>query len=204
VQPSCGRGINGHGGNARNLTVLYTRVHNNANHGIGGVNGSQLVHVELDRNGATAFVGCCAGGVKSVNPYTIRDSYIHDNTGNGAWQDVCGTDFVVIYNTIVRNSLSGVRYEHNQVCPGNATIQHNLIQGNNTAGKTTDAGGVAINSAPGADVAYNTFGGNLVAGVVVGGTRGPVTGTAIHDNDMNGDAIVGCDEASGVTCTNNV
>jgi hypothetical protein len=201
-KPACGRGVNGHGGNASNLTVRYSRIHHNANQGIGGVNGSLLAHVELDSNGGAAFVGCCAAGVKSIHPYTIRESYIHHNHGNGVWQDVCGTDLVVVHNVIKSNHLSGVRYEHNQSCPGNATIQHNLIQNNNSSTKANDAGGIAINSAPNADVGFNTFGGNFGAAVYVGGSRGPHTGTYIHDNALNGDLLVGCHLAD-VTCERN-
>ena len=201
-KPMCGRGINGHGGNVTDLTVRNSRIHHNASNGIGGAKRSLLVNVELDRNGATAFLGCCSGGVKIVHPYTIRESYIHHNIGNGAWQDVCGTDFVVVYNTVTYNTRSGIRYEHNQDCPGNATIKYNTIQNNNTEGKSTDAGGVAVNSAPNAEIAFNTFGGNQVAGIVVGGTRGPYTGTYIHDNTMNGDAIKSC-TLTGVVCENN-
>jgi hypothetical protein len=201
-KPLCGRGINGRGGNAKDVTIAYSRIHHNASLGIGGVQSAFVTHSELDSNGAAAFNGCCAGALKVVDPFTIRESYIHHNAGNGVWQDICGSDLVVARNTITWNAFSGVRYEHNQDCPGNASILHNTIQNNNTSGKLLDAGGVTINSAPNAEVAFNIFGGNQVAAVEVGGSRGPYEGAFIHDNALNGDALSGC-QLPGVTCINN-
>jgi hypothetical protein len=197
-RPQCGRGIS----QGDSLSVSYTRVHDNMNAGIGGGGaGALLTHVELDHNGSSTFTGCCAGGVKSSQAYTIDSSYIHDNIGNGVWQDVCGGNFVVTNNTISSNTKSGVRYEHNQNCSGSATIKSNIVKNNNSSGDG-GAAGVTINSAPGAIVSFNIFGGNQNAGVSVGGSRGPTTGTSIHDSTMNKDALKGC-TLSGVSCQNN-
>jgi hypothetical protein len=198
-QPQCGRGIS----QGDHTTVSYTRVHDNTIAGIGGGGpGVLLSHVELDHNGMSTFYGCCAGGVKSADAYTVDSSYIHDNIGNGVWQDICGANFVVTNNTISGNTQSGIRYEHNKVCSGSATFTNNLIQNNNTIA-ASGAGGISINSAPGATLAYNVFGGNLKFGVSVGGTRGPTTGTSIHNSTLNHDALKGC-TLSGVSCTNNI
>jgi hypothetical protein len=198
-QPQCGRGIS----QGDHTTVSYTRVHDNTIAGIGGGGpGVSLSHVEVDHNGSSAFYGCCAAGVKSSEAYTVDSSYVHDNIGNGVWQDICGANFVVTNNTISGNTQSGIRYEHNKVCSGSALITGNVIKSNNTSGANGQAG-ISINSAPGATVAYNTFGGNLKFGVSVGGTRGPTTGTSIHDSTMNKDLLKGC-TLSGVSCTNNI
>ncbi|MDT7543704.1 MAG: hypothetical protein QOE33_3616, partial [Acidobacteriota bacterium] len=198
-KPKCGRGIS----QGDNLTVSYSRIHNNLLDGIGGLGAGALVsHVEIDHNGSTIFYHCCAAGIKSTDAYTFQNSYVHDNVGNGVWQDGCGTNFKVTNNIIIGNSISGVRYEHNTICDGVATITHNTIENNNSS-LIGGSGGVAISSAPGATVAYNVFGGNKLGGIYVGGTRGPLTGTWIHDNTMNGDAVKGCD-LTGVTCSNNL
>jgi Right handed beta helix region len=198
-QPQCGRGIS----QGDHTTVSYTRVHDNMIAGIGGGGaGVLLSHVELDHNGLSAFYGCCAAGVKSAYAFTVDSSYIHNNTGNGVWQDICGTNLVVTNNTISGNSQSGIRYEHNKACSGSAMFTSNVIKNNNTAG-ASGAAGISINSAPGAILAYNVFGGNLKFGVAVGGTRGPTTGTSIHDSTLNHDALKGC-TLSGVSCTNNI
>ena len=197
-RPLCGRGIS-HGAT---LTVSYSRIHGNALSGIGGIDTGSLVdHVELDHNGSSTFIGCCAAGIKGTSDYTIQYSFVHDNTGNGVWQDGCGSKFKVTNNTITTSSLSGVRFEHNQNCSGSATITSNTIKNNNLSA-SNGSGGVAINSAPGAIVSLNIFGGNKIAGASAGGTCGPLTGTSIHDNTMNGDVLKGCSQA-GVSCLNN-
>lgn len=197
-----GRGINGNGGNAVSLTVRNSRIHHNANAGIGGAgNGMKIQFTELDHNGSESYVGCCSGGVKSAGPFTITDSYVHDNVGMGIWQDVCGTDFVVTHNRVFSNSHNGIRYEHGSDCPGRATITRNVVRGNNTSA-LRPGGGIEINSAPNAEVAWNTLSGNSSAGIIVRGARGPVSGANIHDNVLGGDLLVGCDRA-GVLCERN-
>jgi hypothetical protein len=197
-RPLCGRGIS-HGAS---LTVSYSRIHGNALSGIGGIDtGSLIEHIELDHNGSSTFLGCCSAGVKGTTDYTMQNSYVHDNTGNGVWQDGCGSKFKVTNTTVTNSTLSGVRFEHNQSCSGSAVITGNTIKNNNLSG-SNGSGGVAINSAPGATVAFNVFGGNKVAGASAGGTRGPLTGTSIHDNTMNGDVLKGCFQP-GVSCLNN-
>jgi hypothetical protein len=197
---TCGRGIYLKG---LNITLQDLYVHHNENTGAAGMEqGARVLNSEFAFNGTPALVGCCAGAIKVAAQITVTGSYIHHNTGNGVWQDVCGKNLVVTDNTITWQTRSGVRYEHNKDCAGSAVIQHNTVQNNNTSGHN-DSAGVRINSAPNADVGFNTFGGNGRAGASVGGARGPVTGTVIHDNTMNGDNVLGCG-LEGVTCTNNV
>lgn len=196
---TCGRGIWLKGLNVV-LSGLY--VHHNESTGAAGMElGAVVENSEFAYNGSPEFVGCCAGGVKVAAQTTVIGSYFHHNTGNGVWQDVCGKGLDVRNNTIVSNTRSGVRYEHNKDCTGSAIIQYNTIQNNNISDHN-DSAGVRVNSAPNADIGYNTFGGNKRAGVSIGGARGPVTGTIVHDNTMNGDAVKGC-LLTGVTCVNN-
>jgi hypothetical protein len=195
----CGRGIFISGDNVT-LRDLY--VHHNENTGAAGMQaGSVVENSEFAFNGSPALVGCCAAGLKVAAQVTVANTHVHHNTGNGVWMDVCGKGLVVKGSTIESNTRSGVRYEHARSCEGLATIVGNVIRNNNTSNHN-DSAGVRVNSAPNADIGFNTFGGNLRAGVSVGGTRGPVTGTVIHDNVMNGDAVKGC-SITGVTCFNN-
>jgi parallel beta-helix repeat protein len=190
-----GRGINGFTGNATNLTVRYSRIHGNANAGIGGIGSGALIErVELDNNGSESYVGCCAGGIKSANLYTIRFSYVHDNIGNGIWVDAGGS-FVVTDNVVVRNTKNGIRYENSS---GYGTILRNRVQGNSTSGDGP-GGGIEINSADDAEVAFNVLGQNVNAGIIFRGNRGPVGGV-VHDNILNGDVIKGCD-VGNVRCS---
>jgi len=194
-----GRGINGNAGRALRLTVLACNIHDNANTGIGGAGAGLLVSgCEIANNGSESYLGCCAGGVKSSGPMTVEDSYVHDNVGAGIWQDVCGDDLLVVRNRVTWNTQGGIRYEHGSDCPGGATISENVVQNNNTSGEGGH-GGIEINSAPDAEVSYNVLGGNASAGIRIYGSRGPVTGTYVHGNDLGGDEIWGCD-LPGVTC----
>ncbi|CAN5494864.1 hypothetical protein BH20ACT23_BH20ACT23_02510 [soil metagenome] len=194
-----GRGIQG----GKGLVARYLAVHDNDNTGIAGIGPNTVLdHIELYRNGSSSYLGCCSGGIKSAQSFTISNAYIHDNDGWGVWQDVAASDLVVLDSTIMRNSFGGVRYEHNQDAPGRAAILRNVIRDNNTSGKKGDSGGVVINSAPNAVVSGNVFGGNSGVAVDVGGNRGPVLGTNVRDNSRNGDVLKGCD-LSRVSCTSN-
>lgn len=189
-----GRGINGFTGNATGLTVRYSHIHGNANAAIGGVgDGAVIDHVELDGNGSDTYVGCCAGGIKSANSYTITNSYVHDNVGNGIWVDAGGS-FVVTDNVVLNNTRNGIRYENSS---GSAKILRNTVQGNNTSHEQTGAG-IEVNSAVGAEIAFNSLGNNYSAGIFFRGSRGPLGGV-VHDNVLNGDVVKGCD-AGGVAC----
>lgn len=201
---SHGRGIDGGSGNAVDLLVHRSRIHHNSSLGIGGAGGTLTIRqVELDNNGSESYLTCCSGGVKSVNPLRVTGSYIHDNVGAGIWQDVCGTDLIVEDNRIFDNSRWGVRYEHSSDCDGTATIVDNKIVGNNYIDASSDSGGIIINSAPGAEVAFNSLRDNGPFAISVHGSRGPVTGTYVHHNVIGGGELAGCD-ADGVRCETNV
>lgn len=197
-KPSCGRGI---GSMGTSLTVSYSRLHNNHTAAFGGnANGMSLSHMEIDHNGSADMEGCCSGGVKSANGFTIDHSYVHDNVGDGIWLDVCGTPLVVHDNLVVANTRDGVRYESSTTCgTRTAHIYANTIQGNDTENRNENAG-VTIRNSPNAEVDHNVFESNYYAGVYV--TGAPVTGTNIHANSLNGDALAGC-SLSGVTCFGN-
>lgn len=190
-----GRGINGNSGRAVDLVVRDSRIHGNAMSGIGGIGENALIErVELDDNGSEAFIGCCSAGIKSADSYTIRNSYVHHNTGNGIWVDVGGS-FVVTDNVVTDNTRNGIRYENST---GFATILRNVVQRNSTS-QQRPGGGIEINSADDAEVADNVLGGNFNAGIIFRGSRNPVGGV-VRGNVLNGDAIKGCGGSSG-TCS---
>jgi Right handed beta helix region len=194
-----GRGIQG----GERLTVRYVVSHDNAATGISGFGGGTVLdHVELYGNGSASYLGCCSGGVKSADDYTITNSFVHDNLGVGIWQDVDGTDFVVTHDVVVANSRSGIRYEHNQRAPGSAYIVDNEVAHNNSERRKADAGGVIVNSAPNAYVASNHVHGNFGAGIAVRGARGPTTGARIVGNDLASNVLEGC-ELRRVACRRN-
>jgi parallel beta-helix repeat protein len=191
-----GRGINGSSQRAANFTVRFSRIHGNANAGIGGIGeGAVIDHVELDHNGSDSYLGCCAGGIKSANFYSITNSFVHDNVGNGIWVD-SGGSFMVSDNVVRNNTKNGVRYEHST---GYARILRNVVQNNSTS-RSRPGGGIEVNSADDAEIAFNTLGRNFHAGIIFRGSRSPVSGVA-YNNVLNGDRLE-CG-MSGVSCYDN-
>jgi Right handed beta helix region len=196
-KPMCGRGISG---GARSV-VDGVHIHDNANAGIGGTEGNMLVvDSELDHNGSAAFVGCCAGGVKSANSYTIMNSSIHHNLGVGVWCDVgCdGGSFQVLGNHIFANIRGGVRFETSY---GPALIKNNVVTDNNISSQGGH-GGIEVNSSQNVTVERNTLGGNNGAGIIANGSRSPgLRNVDIVNNKLAGDKLAGC--GGSVVCANN-
>jgi len=191
-QPECGRGISG----GTKLTVDDVRLTNNKNQGIGGAGSGLLVkNSEIDHNGSAPFAQQTgretAAGIKSVNPMTVQNSYIHDNYWAGVWCDEnCGT-MRVENNTIVGNGQRGV---HTEISIGPQVISGNTIEGNGHFESWSLEAGVLISSVRNVEVYNNTFGGNLDHGIrVVDDGRWPVTGdVSVYGNAMNGDLLNGC------------
>jgi hypothetical protein len=197
-KPSCGRGIAG----GPNTNVVDSRLHHNAIAGIGGSEAGLVVEgTEIDHNGSDATLGCCSGGLKSTNPFTVRGSYVHDNIGNGIWCDLDCGGFIVEDSRVIHNSLKGIFHE---ISGGPSVVRNNVIQGNNYANQLS-AAGVTILSSKDIEVYGNDFGNNTVAAVQVKlvSKRGfPLSGIFIHDNEPQGDAFIGCD-LNGVECRDN-
>jgi hypothetical protein len=196
-KPACGRGIT----TGVNTVVNDVRSHDNANTGIGGTDGNLLVvNSELDHNGSSEFVGCCASGIKTGKSFEIRNSYVHDNVGVGIWCDVgcSGSGFEVYGNTVTNNVMGGIRYEISAV---GAVISGNTVKNNNLSNKGGH-GGIEINSSKNAVVVENVLGGNRGAGIIANGGRSPGLGNVrIQNNRMNGDRVGGC--GGSISCSAN-
>jgi Right handed beta helix region len=201
-QPNCGRGISG----GYNLTVDNVRATLNKNQGIGGAGSGLLVkNSEIDHNGSSPFAQQggkeTAAGIKSANPMSIQNSYIHDNYWAGVWcDDNCGT-LRVQGSRLIGNGKGGI---HTEISVGPQIISGNTIQGNGHFESWSLEAGLLINSVRDVDVYNNTFGNNLDHGIrVVEDSRWPVTGNiSVHDNTINGDLLNGC-AISGVLCSLN-
>jgi hypothetical protein len=171
--------------------------------------------IELDETTQDPnFLGFTGSGLKAINEVEIRNSYIHDNRGNGLWCDVFCHDseshpngFWVHENLVVNNGRAGIRFERvGEVADaGQALIENNEVHGN-----STDAvrGGVSIHDAQNALVRNNVFGAATIAdvgylpnasGVAIRATdsgrsdRPDLLNVEIVGNVLNGELIKGCE-----------
>src|SRR5215218_6246183 len=160
------------------------------------------------------FLGFTGSGLKAINEVEVRNSYIHDNQGNGLWCDEFCHDsadhlngFWVHENLVVNNGRAGVRFERvGEVAEaGEALIENNEVHAN-----STDAvrGGVSIHDAHNATIQNNSFGAATIADVAYPPNSGNVAIVAsdsgradrpdlfnidIISNILNGEVIKGCE-----------
>ena len=171
--------------------------------------------IELD--GTTQdpnFLGFTGSGLKAINEVEVKNSYIHDNQGNGLWCDVFCHDssshlngFWVHDNLVVNNGRAGIRFEQvgDVADAGEALIENNEIHGNSTGAVR---GGVSLHDAQNALVRNNVFGAMSIAdvaylpnseGVAIRATdsgrpdRPDLFNVDIVGNVLNGEVIKGCE-----------
>jgi len=192
--------------------VIGGRYHDNTRNGIGcGLEGGGVLidGVEVDHNGSQADLGSGASGLKFAqgNGIVVRDSYIHDNLGNGVWCDVQCGDYTVIDNRIIHNYRKGVHYEKSGESDfngisfvGSAYIARNVVQGNGWEEAGLANAGIMAVSSKNILIEDNVLGDNNSVGIRVhqddrlsGDKHGWfVSNVVILDNRMNGDEIDGC------------
>ena len=202
-------------GVASNTSSLYA-VHITGSDGAGITNAhGTFDRIELDDTTQDPnFLGFIGSGLKAITEVEVRNSYIHDNQGNGLWCDVFCHDsadhlngFWVHDNLVVNNGRAGIRFEEvGEVADaGEALIENNEVHGN-----STDAvrGGVSIHDAQNALVRNNVFGATIIAdvaylpnseGVAIRATdsgrpdRPDLFNVDIVGNVLNGEVIKGCE-----------
>src|SRR5215216_3595653 len=160
------------------------------------------------------FLGFTGSGLKAINEVEVRNSYIHDNQGNGIWCDVFCHDseshpngFWVHENLVVNNGRAGIRFERvgDVADAGEALIENNEIHQNSLE---LSRGGIDIRDAQNALVRNNVFGAKTIAdvaylpnasGVAIRATdsgrsdRPDLFNVDIVDNVLNGEVIEGCE-----------
>lgn len=196
-KPSCGSGFRGGPDN----TLMFVRLHDNVNHGVGGSEPGLLVEDSiLDNNGSELFMGCCAGGIKGGNGFTIRDSEVYGNIGNGIWCDSgCPGGLEAVNNAIHDNLLSGIRHE---VSDGGAIIRGNTIENNDTSGEPGAHAGIAIIASSDVVIDNNFIRENNGHAIVVrDNPRGLSEDVIIEANELEGGTIDGCGDR--VACLDN-
>src|SRR5918994_1010490 len=202
-------------GMASNDSSLYA-VHITGNDGAGITNAhGTFDRIELsDTTQNPDFLGFIGSGLKAITEVEVRNSYIHDNQGNGIWCDVYCHDsadhlngFWVHDNLVVNNGRAGIRFEEvGEVADaGEALIENNQVHGNSIGAVR---GGVSIHDAQNALVRNNVFGATTIAevaylpnseGVAIRATdsgrpdRPDLFNVDIVGNVLNGEVIKGCE-----------
>ncbi len=202
-------------GMASDTSSLYT-VHITGSNAAGITNAhGTFERIELDdTTNNLDFLGFNGSGLKAITEVEVKNSYIHDNQGNGLWCDVFCHDsdshpngFWVHDNLVVNNGRAGIRFEEvgDVADAGEALIENNEVHGN-----STDAvrGGVSLHDAQNALVRNNVFGAKSIAdvaylpnseGVAIRATdsgrsdRPDLFNVDIVGNVLNGEVIKGCE-----------
>src|SRR5215207_7288541 len=202
-------------GMASNDSSLYA-VHITGNDGAGITNAhGTFDSIELDDTTQDPnFLGFTGSGLKAINEVEVRNSYIHDNQGNGLWCDVFCHDsadhpngFWVHDNLVVNNARAGIRFERvgDAADAGEALIENNEVHQNSLE---LSRGGIDIRDAQNALVRNNVFGATTIAdvaylpnasGVAIRATdsgrsdRPDLFNVDIVANVLNGEVIKGCE-----------
>ena len=202
-------------GMASNTSTLYA-VHITGTDAAGITNAhGTFERIELDDTTQDPnFLGFTGSGLKAINEVEVKNSYIHDNQGNGLWCDVFCHDsadhpngFWVHENLIVNNGRAGIRFERvgDVADAGEALIENNEVHQNSLE---LSRGGIDIRDAQNALVRNNVFGAKSIAdvaylpnasGVAIRATdsgrldRPDLLNVDIVGNVLNGEVIQGCE-----------
>jgi parallel beta-helix repeat protein len=190
-----GRGIDVRD-NTTNTHIAGGRVTNNSVLGIGGSTASYLTidGVEIDHNGAADDCGNEAGGFKGVNAHMIfRNSYVHDNSCIGIWEDINAANNEIAFNRVVNNTHEGIFYEIST----SARIHDNTVTGNGFQFCVwLWGGGITLASSGNVEVDHNTVTNNCngITGTQQNrpdGIPGLLQNLNIHDNTVSGRGSTG-------------
>jgi hypothetical protein len=222
-QAGSGTGIAG--GRMSDDSVLYA-VEVTGSDAVGFSNAHGIVERSefWDTTNNPLFLGFTAAGIKAIGEMEIKNSYIHDNQGNGLWCDqFCddrnteGGKYWVHENLVVNNGRAGIRWEKvsADASSGEALIENNRIAGN---GYGASRAGVSIHDGANAVVRGNVFGPGTIAGISYGydsdkvairisdsrRTDRPHTrNVSVTNNAPNGEVIEGCYLNGTVACWGN-
>jgi parallel beta-helix repeat protein len=221
------KAINGLGGGP-NLSMDHVVVHGAPASGIGQYRGF-VSDSELYGNGTNpAKFDGTVSGIKCNYACEVKNSYVHDNPGNGIWCDVgCQSvanqpnGFYVHGNVVGGNGRHGIFYENSpkpNLNPRDAVkslIQNNVVYGNSKSGiSVSDSAFGTVDS----NVLGKRFDGVIdhnagSVGIELHSSNDPTRGTE-HDasitiNTMSGETIKGTGAGNGGcgdngnVCTNN-
>ncbi len=165
-------------GNDISLTQVTSR--RNGHLGVHGhrVNSISIVGSVVTGNNAELFDPFhAAGGIKvtSSRDIEVRDNQVSHNGGPGIWTDLDVTDVVVVGNTVIGNSRSGIEMELSE----RVVVADNVVVGN---GET----GVWILESVDAEVWHNAVFDNHRDIWIEDGPRDDVHNVKVFNNTMGG------------------
>jgi len=163
--------------------------------------------------------------LKAINEVEVRNSYVHNNQGNGLWCDEFCHDsashpngFWIHDNLVVTNDRAGIRFERvgDVADAGEALIENNEVHGNSLK---LSRGGIDIRDAQNGLVRNNVFEAKTIARVTYPRNRDRVAIRAtdsgrsdrpnlfnvdIVNNILNGEVIKGCEKPDTIVdCSGN-
>ena len=148
---------------------------------MGGNNGNQDIHIELNRIFGNGSNSCNGITIARGNPGTlIVNNLVYGNGRNGiAFEDADGGPHYIISNTIYGNQWNGIDVARNHT----VTIANNIINKNGTAsGSTGGRFGVRRESSNNPQPAGIKLRNNLVCGNMLGEINGPMLDTTDSGN----------------------
>jgi hypothetical protein len=218
---SCGKAFVN---NADVLTLKSVDCHDNDANCVAGAGSLDVNDLECWDNGSDysmtrgfGYAGCVkmvAAYTQGDGNFTLTNSYIHDQPGNGIWCDHCKYgSWVIEGNRFVHNGNHAVQWEMSGgwTSDDRALVRNNTFRKNGWRTDRFAPGGVIISTANDIIVEGNTFGGQAANGayavyILFGASRNApqpdARGVVVQNNALNGDPLEGCG-LTGVTCTDN-
>jgi parallel beta-helix repeat protein len=148
-------------------TISFNYAHNNGQQGIGSSGGVLTVeNNELSNNNYAGYdYDWGGGGAKftQMASLTVRNNYVHDNFGQGLWDDVSSNNLLYEGNTVVNNFGTGILHE----IGGAATIRNNIVKNNATTHYNASDGQIIVYSSDHTQVYGNTVESNSPANTIV-------------------------------------
>lgn len=159
--------LNHSGGIQAQGTISNNYIHHNGQVGVKGSGGALLVeNNEISNNNFAGYHhNWEAGGAKfaAMTSLTVRNNHVHDNFGQGLWDDISSSNILYEGNTVVNNYRTGILHE----IGGVATIRNNVVKNNASTAYNASNGQIIVYSSNNTEVYGNTVETNSPANTIV-------------------------------------
>jgi hypothetical protein len=212
---SCGKAFVNNG---ELLTLQSVDCHDNGANCVSGAGSLVMDDVDCWNNGSPysmtqgqAYAACvkiAAAYTQGSGSLTLTSSYIHDQPGNGIWCDFCKFgSWRIEGNRFVHNGNHAIQWEMSGgwTADDHALVRNNVFHDNGWQTGKTGPGGIIVSTANDIVIEDNTFGGQTALHayavyILFSTSRGPPqtdsVGVVVRNNELNGDAILGCGRPS--------